>query len=68
MENLNKYTPTELLKLINDQSVLHESIKKEIIDYTIQIDEIEMFINNKINELTVAEKEYIELIEELNNR
>lgn len=68
MEELNKYTPTELLKMINDSKVLHDKIKQEIIDHTYAVDELEKVINNKINELTETEKYYVELIEELNNR
>jgi hypothetical protein len=68
MENLSKYTPTELLKMINDSTTEHERLKKEIVDHTIEVDELEIKINAKINRLTEAEKEYVELIEELNNR
>ena len=68
MENLTKYTPTELLKLINDTKKNHDSLKQEIIDYTYQFDELEKTINNKINELSNAEKYYILLIEEMEKR
>ena len=68
MEEFSKYTPTELLKMINDSKAEHEKIKQEIIDYTYQLDELEVVVNNKINELTAVEKLYIDLIEELTNR
>jgi hypothetical protein len=68
MENLSGYTETQLLKMINDSKVNHENLKKEIINYTFQVDELEMTINNKINELSEIEKNYVVLIEELNNR
>ena len=41
MEDLTKLTPTELLKRINDTKNQHEALKKEIVDYTIQVDELE---------------------------
>jgi len=68
MEDLTKYTPTELLKLINDTKKIHDNLKQEIIDYTYQADELEKIINNKINELTDTEKYYILLIEEMEKR
>jgi uncharacterized coiled-coil DUF342 family protein len=68
MENLSGYTPTELLKMINDMKAMHDVLKQEIIDHTYQVDELEGIINNKLDELTSLEKNYIELIEELNKR
>jgi len=68
MEDLTKYTPTELLKQINDTQFNHENLKQEIVELTYDIDEIEIKINNKLEELTILEKNYISLIEELNNR
>lgn len=68
MGDLTKYTPTELLKLINDTKTAHDNLKQEIIDYTYQFDELEKNINNKINELTEIEKYYITLIEEMEKK
>lgn len=68
MENLSGYTSTELLKMINNNKAKHDTLKQEIIDYTYQVDELEEIINNKLNELTEIEKNYITLIDELNNR
>jgi hypothetical protein len=48
MEDLSKYTPTELLKMINDNSKKHELVKLEIINHAIEIDNIENLINEKI--------------------
>jgi hypothetical protein len=68
MENLSGYTPTELLVMINKIKIEHDAIKQEIINDTYSIEELEKLINNKINKLTDIEKNYIALIEELNNR
>lgn len=68
MEELSTYTPTELLKLINDSKVEHERLKTEIFDLTYKLDELETEINIKIDALSVEEKKYVALIEELNNR
>lgn len=68
MEDLSKRTPTELLKMINDSKTVHENLKKEIMDLTYEVDEIESKINKKIAELTLTEQQYVELIEELNKR
>ena len=68
MENLSGYTPTQLLKMINDSQVAHEKIKKEILEFTDEVETLESKINKKIVELTLMEQQYVELIEELNNR
>lgn len=68
MENLSKYTPTELLKMINDSNVAHDILKQEIIDHTFEVDELEIKINQKIEKLGEIEKNYVILVEELNNR
>lgn len=75
MNDFINYTPTELLKMINDSKVEHDRLKQEIIDQTIELDNLEAVLNDKIavlNEkiqiLTDVEKKYILLIEELNNR
>ena len=66
--NLSEYTSTELLKMVNDTQSHHEIIKKEIVDYTFQVDKLEETINNKIDELTELEKNYILLIDEISKR
>jgi len=68
MDDLNTYSPTELLKLINDLKVEHDILKEELVNYTYEVDELEGKINKKLELLSNIEKEYITLIEELNNR
>jgi hypothetical protein len=68
MGDLEKYTPTELLKLINDSNIEHESLKKEIVTLTYNLEEIEEHINEKLMVLDAIEKRYVILIEELNTR
>ena len=68
MENLSGYTPTQLLKMINDAKKMHDALKQEIVDYTFRVDELEKIINNKLNELTEIEKNYVALIEEMEKR
>lgn len=75
MKNLSNYSSTELLKLINDINNNHEILRKELIDCSYEIDELEKMINEKINiantklnELTELEKNYILLIEEMSKR
>ena len=68
MNNYKNKTTTELLKLINDLKSNYDILKQEIINYSIEIDEIEKIINEKIIKLTNFEKNYISLIEEFNRR
>ena len=68
MENLSGYTPTQLLKMINDSTAEHERLKKEIVGHTYEVDELEKKINEKLALLEIQEKNYVAIIEELNNR
>ena len=68
MENLSGYTETQLLKMINDCKVMHDTLKQEIIDMTYEVDTLEQKINARIDVLSKKEIEYVKLIEELNNR
>ena len=68
MEDLTKYTATELLKMINYINISHNLLKEELINHTFELDEIEKKINSKITILNEIEKNYIDLIEEINNR
>jgi hypothetical protein len=68
MEDLSKYSPTELLKTINEITVEHEKIKREIVEHTNEIDIIEKVINTKLIQMDSLERDYITLIEEFNNR
>ena len=72
MKNLNKYTPTELLKMSNDICEKHEALKKEIIANSYEIEELEYkikelekVINEKTQKLEQFEKNYVELIEKI---
>jgi hypothetical protein len=68
MNDYKNKTTTELLKLINDLKSNYDILKQEIIDHSVEIDEIEKIINEKIIKLTNFEKNYISLIEEFNKR
>ena len=68
MEDLKQYTPTELLKKLNDTKLVHEVIKSKIFEFTNQVDLLEEMINNELVLLSETEKDYIQLIEEINNR
>jgi hypothetical protein len=68
MENLTGHTPTELLKMINDSKLIHETLIQEIIDDTFIIDNLEKKINEKLENLMKVEASYVNLIEELNSR
>lgn len=65
---ISTLTPTELLKLINDFKAKHEELKKEIIEHTFEIENIENLINQKVDRITNIENDYVLLMEELNNR
>jgi septal ring factor EnvC (AmiA/AmiB activator) len=67
-KELSQYTPTELLKTINDTKTEHEKVKDEIIADTHRLDEVEKSLNSKIDLLTELEKKYVLLIEEMENR
>jgi hypothetical protein len=68
MKEFEKYTPTELLKMINDSKIEHESVKQDIVKYTLELDDLEKKINERIEYLNIIENVYIKLVEELNNR
>ena len=68
MEELNKYTPIELNKMLIDVKAAHETLKKDLINYTYELDELQKKINGKITSLDQAEKFYVELIEEISKR
>lgn len=65
MEDLSKYTATELLKLGNDIKARHDALKQEIIDNTYEIEELEKNINDKVQKLEQLEKNYVEIVEKL---
>ena len=68
MEDLSKYTPIELNKMINDIKIKHDTLKQEIINYTYEAEELEKKINEKIKVLTETENLYVLLIEEMEKR
>ena len=68
MENLSKYTPIELNKMLNDIKLKHDKLKQEIINYTYEAEELEKKINEKIKVLTETENLYVLLIEEMEKR
>lgn len=68
MEDLNKYTPIELLKIANDIKAKHDALKTEIINNSFIIDELKIKLDKKLKELDNLEKDYVNVIEEMNNR
>jgi hypothetical protein len=68
MSQFKEHTLTELLKLANDAKTMHDDIKQQIIDDTKIIDELTVKVNGKIDLLTFIEKNYVQIIDELNNR
>ena len=68
MENLKEYTPTELLKMLNDIATKHDLLKKEIISTSYQLEKIEKEIKTKLILLDELEKNYIEIIENLKEK
>jgi hypothetical protein len=68
MEDLTKYTPTELLKMVNDTKSSHDELKTEILRQLEELDDIERKINENIAKLNEHEKYYVDLIDELNKR
>lgn len=66
MEDLSKLTPTQLLKKGNDIKARHDALKQEIIADTYGIEELEKRLNEKVKELQELEKNYVEIVETLN--
>jgi len=63
MQDLNKLTPTELLKRGNDIKARHDVLKQEIIADTHEIEKLEKLLNEKVEELQELEKNYVEIVE-----
>ena len=68
MSRFKEHTLTELLKLANDAKAMHDDLKQEIINESKVIDELTKQINEKIEVLEFVEKNYVEIVEELNSR
>ena len=67
MEELDKLTPTELLKIGNDIKSKHEILKNRIIDYTILIEDLQKKINECVAEMDSIEEKYVKIIEIIEN-
>lgn len=68
MENLSGHTEIQLVKLINDIKIKHDTLKQEVIDHTFEIDVLTKKVNEKLIVIEQLEKNYVELIEELSTR
>jgi len=68
MSQFKEHTLTELLKLANDAKAMHDDLKEQIINDSKVIDDLTAKINEKIDLLNYIEKNYVEIIEELDNR
>ena len=68
MEDLSKYTPTELLKIGNDIKSKIDLVKKNIVDDTYVIDDAQARINHNLTVMDDLFKIYDEIINEINNR
>jgi uncharacterized protein YccT (UPF0319 family) len=66
MQDLSKLTPTQLLKKGNDIKARHDVLKQEIIADTHEIEKLEKRLNKKVEELQELEKNYVEIVEILN--
>ena len=65
MDNLEKYSKTELLKIGNDIKAEHEKLKQEIIVDIDEMTKLEIGINIKLINLELNEKNYVEIVEKL---
>ena len=65
MEDLSKYTQIELQKMGNDIKEKHDKLKKELIDDTYEMEELEKRINEKAVLMQELEKNYVAIIEKL---
>ena len=65
MEDLSKYTQIELQKIGNDIKEKHDKLKKELIDDTYEMEELEKSINEKAALMQELEKNYVAIIEKL---
>ena len=65
MEDLSKYTQIELQKMGNDIKEKHDKLKKELIDDTYEMEELEKSINEKAALMQELEKNYVAIIEKL---
>lgn len=66
MRDLNKLTPTELLKMSNDIKAKHDALKQDILAMVDEMQGLEKKINTMVSELQELEKNYVEIVEILN--
>lgn len=58
-------TKHDILKRINDADLKHKHLKQEILDILDQIKILENDINNKLAEIDILEREYVDLMGKL---
>ena len=68
MESYSNLTDTELLHEINMSERDHQALKDEITRLTLQIEEYEKSVNNKLIGLETIEKTYVDLMKEMTSR
>lgn len=68
MENLSELTPIELQKCAEECKKWHDAIKKEIIEKTELMENLEKEINEKLQQLKNVENNYVAIIEEIDKR
>lgn len=68
MESYSNLKDTELLREMEKCKELHETIKREIIEITTDIEEKEKIVNSKLEQLENVEKKYVDLIKEMTSR
>jgi hypothetical protein len=68
MNELENFTTTELLKYINDTKISHDTLKEEIVNLTLEVDNLGLEINQKLIDLKEIEDNYIILVEEFSKR
>ena len=66
MEELTKFTPTELLKRGNDIKAKHDYVKDSIVADINEVEKLQNQINDNVSKLEVLEQDYIKIIELIN--
>ncbi len=65
MNELDKYSPIELQKMGNDIKKQYDTLQREVINHTYEIEELEKILNTKVKILQELEHKYIMIIEKL---
>jgi hypothetical protein len=75
MNELSKYTTIELVKFISDLEVKHNNLKNDMINTSIEVEDMKNTINQKLElinqkliELKEIEDNYVILVDEYSNR